>query len=55
MPVALAGQIQLAAYLINLGKVTYDEIRGFFASDGHDDEALAKIMLEVDQRLARRG
>lgn len=52
---ALNGQIALAAYLLQLGAVTYDAIRGFFSSEGHDDEKLAAIMLEVDQRLARRG
>lgn len=47
--------IQLGAMLITLGKATIDEIHGFFTSQGHDDEALAAIMTQVDARIARRS
>lgn len=51
----LNAQIAVASMLIQLGLSTVDKIKGFFQSEGHDDEKLAAIMLEVDQRLARRG
>lgn len=51
----LQAEIATAAMLINLGVVTVEKVKGFFSSQGHDEEALAAIMLEVDQRLARRG
>lgn len=51
----LSQQIQFAAFLIALGKATYEEVRDLFAKQGHDDEKLAAIMAEVDQRIARRA
>lgn len=50
----LAGQIQTAQMLVALGVATVGQIRGYFASQGHDDEILAEIMLKVDADLARR-
>lgn len=50
----LAVQIQTAQMLIGIGIATAGKIREFFKSQGHDDEALAEIMLKVDADLARR-
>jgi hypothetical protein len=48
-------RIEMAAFLINLGLTTVQKVKEIFASEGHDDEVLAVIMAEVDQRLKRRG
>lgn len=48
-------RIEMAAFLINLGITTAEKVKELFASEGHDDETLAAIMAEVDQRLTRRG
>ncbi len=48
-------QVEYAAFLIRLGVTTVEKVRAIFAEDGHDDEALAAILVEVDRRLARRA
>jgi hypothetical protein len=47
-------ELQMAAFLINLGLVTVDKIKAYFAGAGHDDETLAAILTEVDARIAAR-
>lgn len=49
----LNAQIIFAAFLINLGKATVEEVRAAFQRDGHDDEKLAAIMADCDRRIAR--
>lgn len=51
----LTGEIQTASMLIALGLTTVEKIKALFASDGHDEDTLAAIMLEVDTRIARRS
>lgn len=48
-------RIEMAAFLINLGIVSVQKVKELFAGEGHDEEILAQIMAEVDQRLARRS
>ena len=50
----LQQQAMFAAFLINLGLTTVEQVRALFAHDGHDEETLANIMVQVDARLARR-
>jgi hypothetical protein len=51
----LQQDIALASMLISLGVTTVDKIKGYFAGKIDDDAVLAEIMLQVDQRIARRS
>jgi hypothetical protein len=53
--VAFGPQIAVADMLIHLGIATAKSIHSYFASKVSDDQILAGIMAEVDQRIARRS
>ena len=44
----------MAEFLIGLGITTAQRIRQYLSDSGHDEETLAAILAEIDQRLARR-
>lgn len=52
---ALDPRIALAAFLVQLGVVTVQQIRDAFRKDEDDDARLAAIMAQVDARIARRS
>ena len=52
---ALVPQIQTAMMLVELGITTVQAVRGFFQSQGHDEETLDWIVAECDKRIARRS
>jgi hypothetical protein len=46
-------RVQVAIMLITLGVSTVEQIRGYFSKVAQDDDALAAIMAEVEQRIGR--
>jgi hypothetical protein len=48
-------RILLAEMLIGLGLTTVETVKHYFTQNSDDDAELAKILSEVDARLARRG
>lgn len=48
-------RIVLAEMLIGMGISTYENVKAYFSQNSDDDAELAKLLAEVDARLARRG
>lgn len=50
---ALSPQIALLAQVVKAGYMGVQAVRGFYATQGHDNETLDAIIADMDRRIKR--